>query len=325
MPTRKTPSPVRINSAKRAIAVTDQVSACLVTGTDKLQSGFGNGDCLLVDFQNLFFAVADGSERWPSASQDFLRRLANALSSGYRPKKKDEWLELVNTIYARQSYIHKTTFSGVAISGEIGRKVVYIIHGGDSLILLLNLRTGRADYHTCADMNFAGRIKELSYVTRIPLGAAPYRLIIASDGLADVARLLGQTIEEMCINAVFRFPVHEVPDRLDRFFLERKRGLRYDDIGIITLDPERISRDNGLCFLIGGTSPQEEGLFQEEKGSSRVHDTWIDVSRCDSASDELRIAGIRVMERELEVPSHETNKRERTAPDDQRKSRIQSS
>ncbi|MDQ1329868.1 MAG: hypothetical protein QG578_130, partial [Thermodesulfobacteriota bacterium] len=45
------------------------LSALLVTGSDKVESGFGNGDCLLLDFSRLIFAVSDGSERYTQASR----------------------------------------------------------------------------------------------------------------------------------------------------------------------------------------------------------------------------------------------------------------
>jgi hypothetical protein len=271
------------------------MSACLVTGTDKIKSGFGNGDCILVDFQNLFFAVADGSERWPTASLNFLQRLANTLSREPRPIEENEWLDLVNTVYARQSYNHKTTFSGMAISQEEGRQTATIIHGGDSLILFFDLGTGKVVYQSNADMNFAGRAKGLSKVIRFPLGNNPYRLIIASDGLADLARLQEQTIEQMCADALFRFPVHEIPERLDRFLLRRQGGMEHDDIGIIVLDPERIATNHGPCLLMGGTSPRDEAIFQEEKRNARIPDAWLDASRFEKAPEELGVAGIRVL------------------------------
>ena len=300
MPEEKTPYPIRINSAKRAMAVPDLMSACLVTGTDKIRSGFGNGDCLLVDFENLFFAVADGSDRWSPASLDLLLRLAKALSQKPGPSKKKEWLDLVNTVYARQSYNHKTTFSGLAISRQPGQQRTIIIHGGDSLILFLNLRTGKFEYQSYADMNFAGRTKRLSKATLIPLRNDPYRLIIASDGLADLARLQGQTIEQMCADILFRFPVHEIPEQLDRYLLRGQGAMEYDDIGIIVLDPERIEPREGPSILMGGTSPRDEGMFQEEKRNARIRDAWLDASMFEAASEELEIAGIRVVGKGVE-------------------------
>jgi hypothetical protein len=300
MAEERIPYPVRINRAKRAIAVPDGMSACLVTGTDKIRSGFGNGDCLLVDFQNRFFAVADGSDRWTTASMDFLYRLANSLSHEPRPTKESEWLGLVNTVYASQAYTQKTTFSGIAISREKGRQIVHIIHGGDSLIVILNLMTRKIEYKSCADMNFAGRTKRLSNVRSIPLGNYPYRVIIASDGLADLARLRRQGIEQMCADVLLHIPVHNVPEQLDRFLQYRKGGIEHDDIAIIVLNPEKMEPNLGPCLLIGGTSPRDERVFQEKKRNARIQDNWLDTSRLEIPPEELHIAGIRVVGRGTE-------------------------
>ncbi len=82
---------IQINCAKRAIIVPGQASACLITGTDKLENGYGNGDCLLLDLDNLFLAVSDSSDRWPTASRSFLGRLAKNLSQAPAPPEtRDE-------------------------------------------------------------------------------------------------------------------------------------------------------------------------------------------------------------------------------------------
>ena len=141
--------PIRINCAKRAIIVPNQASACLITGTDKLESGYGNGDCLLLDLKSRFFAVSDSSDRWPTASRDFLLRLTKNLSQAEMPPvTREQWRTLVNAAYARQPYNHRATYTGVTIHQQDGRPTAIISHGGDSLVLVLNTETKTVKFQT---------------------------------------------------------------------------------------------------------------------------------------------------------------------------------
>lgn len=275
-PEQKAPCPFSINSARRAIKVRDGLAACLVTGNDKIASGFGNGDCILIDMHNLFFAVADASDRFPTASRELLRRLAHELERGRTPEDEREWLEKVNTAYAVQPYVQKTTFSGVALSNRSGRETAYIIHGGDSLVFVVNMDRGRVEYTTGSDMNFAGRINKLSEAQRFFLEGGQYRIILASDGLADLARLAKTNIEELCVEVLGRCPLDELPDRFLRILSRGcvKHG-GHDDISIIGLDPAKLEPGLGGPVLVGGTSPVEESQFQSGLRSSQFPDAWI--------------------------------------------------
>ena len=56
---------VEINPSKRILKLPGALCGGISTGSDKIRSGYGNGDCLYFDFEHLVFAVADGSERFP--------------------------------------------------------------------------------------------------------------------------------------------------------------------------------------------------------------------------------------------------------------------
>ncbi len=285
---------IRINAAKRAIVAPHRLSACLVTGTDKVRRRYGNGDCLLLDLGSGFFAVADGSERWPSASSDFLRRLAGRFSRGPRPVGGEAWLREVNEAYASQHLFQTTTFSGVAVEGERGAQTLRVLHGGDSRILLFNLQTRRVEYVSSPDMNFAGRAPALSRVVSLPLKEDSYRLIMATDGIGDLARLSGQRVETLCIEALLRFQVHEIPERLMEFLARRRGKAEHDDIGIVALDPGAVADFQGGQFLLGGTTPAEEERFQRLRGDV-LRDRWISPAEGNFLADDLELAGIRVL------------------------------
>jgi len=145
---------IQINCAKRAIRIHDQISASLYTGSHKLESGFGNGDCVLLDFNNLFFAISDSTDRWPDASLNFIFRLVEELEKQKTPVTGEEWLDIVNGLYATQKYLYRATFSGIALGRYQKDRIATIVHGGDSIILIVNKERKEIRYMTDADMNF---------------------------------------------------------------------------------------------------------------------------------------------------------------------------
>ena len=66
---------IEINASQRTVKCGNAVCGSIITGTDKIRSGYGNGDCLYLDFMHGVFAVADATERFPWASRDLLNRL----------------------------------------------------------------------------------------------------------------------------------------------------------------------------------------------------------------------------------------------------------
>jgi hypothetical protein len=112
---------IGINASKRILKIKKSICGGIITGTDKIRSGFGNGDCLFFDFDHMVFAVADGTERFPWASRDLLKRLSETLSRIGAPVTAQGWKDLINgEVYSGQKYQHKTTFSCVAMRSDRG-------------------------------------------------------------------------------------------------------------------------------------------------------------------------------------------------------------
>jgi len=99
--------PVMINPAKRMVKQKGSLSALVITGSDKVENGFGNGDCLLLDFSRLIFAVSDGSERYPQASRILLERFAEVLSEQDISPDISVLKKSIEAIYTGQKYTHK--------------------------------------------------------------------------------------------------------------------------------------------------------------------------------------------------------------------------
>jgi hypothetical protein len=265
---------VLVNRAKRAVIKPRELGACIVTGTEKIRSGFGNGDCLMLDFRNLVFAVSDATERYPAASFSLLSRFAERLARDGTPDNETAWRKLLNDVYEGQKFHHKATLSCVAVRKEAGTTTACVCNGGDSITLLINLTTRSAEYATTADMCFAGRTRELLCVDEIPLENDGYGFIIASDGITDTARLSGRTLERVSGSVLSRVPLHEIPEGLAEYLEGLPGPAEYDDIGLIAFSPTALEAADYPTILVGGTTPVEEVTHLESVSDKVIDDTW---------------------------------------------------
>ncbi|MDD4242552.1 MAG: hypothetical protein PHG54_14080 [Smithellaceae bacterium] len=266
------------------------------TGSDKIRSGYGNGDCLYFDFEHLVFAVADGTERFPWASRDLLQRLSERLSRSGSPETVRDWKDMMNTeIYAGQKYQHKTTFSSVALRRE-GQDVFLIIaNGGDSVVTVMDGLTGKIRRQTGRNMDFAGRSKEIVDVTEHRVPDPNHRVLLSTDGFDDVWRFCHR-----------RSLVGSARDVLERVgldgvgevifgMLEGQRGrFEYDDVGFILLDPGAVERVKGKALIMGGTRPFEEKHYRLQY-TPQAYDRWIPDAQWAGQEEMLAGAGIRVL------------------------------
>lgn len=267
---------IEINASQRTVKCGNAVCGSVITGTDKIRSGYGNGDCLYFDFKHGVFAIADATERFPWASRDLLNRLSETLSLRGTPGSSEGWKDLMNAqVYSAQKYQHKTTFSCVALDREGEGGGMVVIHGGDSVVTVINPADGSLLYQTGPDMNFAGRSLGITDVSEHRYGDRNVRVIISSDGFGDLFRFClrqkliknaaqafsGNTLAGVCGN------IHEV--------LDNNRGrFEHDDIGFILIDPFRAVNIRGPKILIGGTRPNEEKRFLEG-ASSGPRNRWV--------------------------------------------------
>jgi len=268
---------ILVNRAKRAVVKPRQLGACIVTGTDKIRSGFGNGDCLMLDFRNLVFAASDAAERFPAASYALLSRLADRLARDGAPENEADWRELLSAVYEPQKYHQKATLSCVAIRREGGATRACVSHGGDSIVLLVNLKTRRVEYTTSADMCFAGRARELLCIKDLPVANEGYGFVIASDGIMDAARLAGRTLERISGSVLSRFPIHEIPRGLAEYLDGLRGPAEYDDIGLIVFSLAELEATDHPTILVGGTSPAEEVSYLERIAENLIDDIWTTV------------------------------------------------
>lgn len=285
-----------INPSRRILKIPGTLCGGISTGTDKIRSGFGNGDCLYFDFEHLVFAVADGTERFPWASRDLLNRLSESLSRSGSPDTVDGWKDMMNReIYSGQKYQHKTTFSCAAIKPEGNDVHLIIAHGGDSAVTVMNSKTGSICKQTKRDMNFAGRSKEILDVTGYRVTDLDSRVFISTDGFNDVWRFcLRQSLLGGASDVFGRYPVDGICEMIHSVLEENEGRFEYDDIGFIIIDPFRVEKIRETAVMIGGTRPYEEKQFRE-KNLQGPYDQWISGLQWKEHTDVLTQSGIRIL------------------------------
>ena len=286
-----------INPSKRMLKMPDTVCGGISTGTEKIRSGYGNGDCLYFDFDHLVFAVADGTERFPWASRDLLTRLAESLARWGSPDTAHGWKDMMNAeIYAGQKYQHKTTFSCVAIRRDGERVFLVIAHGGDSAVTVMNSVTGSISHQTGRNMNFAGRSKEIVEVTEYRVPDRTARVFLSTDGFDDVWRFcMRQSLLGGARDVFARYPVDGICEMISSILDENQGRFEYDDIGFILLDPHRMERIEGKAVMMGGTRPYEENKYRSEFASGG-YDRWVTDGQWQDHHDEFALAGIHVLD-----------------------------
>ncbi len=277
------------------VSLGERAGAILVTGTDKIRSGYGNGDCVMMDSDHSVFALSDSTERYSRASRDFLERLHTALMAKGVPYNIDAWCTLVNEVYAAQDYQHKTTFSCATLRKGTDGIIMTALNGGDSSIAVVHGKSKAIEYMSRPDMNFAGRSTKISHVAEVNL-SHDCLVVIYSDGLADVARYAGTSVTELIVDVsgkgVEEFPVYT------REIIEKISGdprIEYDDIALLIFDPFACCGKGDGVIIMGGSTPQEEMRYQKNVRPSTEWDRWMEVDEIIGNDALARECSIRII------------------------------
>ena len=272
-----------LNPYRRALRLPGRLGACLVTGTEKIRCGYGNGDCLLLDFRNGIFAVADATERFPQASRMLLERLAAEISGAGPPANASEFETLLSRVWSQQKFIHKTTLSCLVLLDDEEGRAALLANNGDSSIIALNANNGTTLVRTAVDMNFAGRSRRPNPVTKIALNQPGTTIVLATDGLSDIGDIRAAGIAAK-------------PDHLSRWIGECKRSksevLEIDDIGVIAVAAAYLPADCDTVIM-GGTRPGRETNFVRSSRPKAAMDRWESIAAWQQSPELMDLAGIR--------------------------------
>lgn len=275
-----------LNPYRRTVCLKGSLGACLVTGTEKIRCGYGNGDCLLLDFRHRLFAVADASERFTQASYLLVEQLIEAVLESGPPETEPEFNALLERVWSRQPFIHKTTLSCVRLMDSPGSPVAMIANNGDSSVRVIDPATHRVLYRTCADMNFAGRSKHPNPVVTRPLKGTGSVLMLATDGISDVRKNS---------NTGMTNPPHRLGGWITRRVRRASPKREIDDIGAMALTAGAMTDTAGEILIMGGTQPAVETAFGRLDGQATALDRWRPIKAWKSCPDLLATAGIRIV------------------------------
>jgi len=287
---------VEVNPFLRILKMPGALSGGISTGSDKIRSGYGNGDCLYFDFEHLVFAVADGSERFPWASRDLLQRLSESLSRSGSPETVRDWKDMMNSdVYAGQKYQHKTTFSCVAFRREGEAVTLIIANGGDSVVTVMDGLTAKISRQTGRNMDFAGRSRRIVEVMEHRVSDRNVRVLLSTDGFDDVWRFcLRRSLVGSAREVLERVPLDGIGEKIFGILKEQRGRFEYDDVGFILLDPNAVQRLKGRALIMGGTRPFEEECYRQQY-TPEAHNRWLPDAQWDEQEEMLAGAGIRVL------------------------------
>ena len=278
--------PILVNEYRRAIRCPGFLGA-RVKGSRHRSAGVG--DCILLDFKRGFFAVADASDRNPLASREFMVMFSGMLKNmeNLNPHRVFNPLEITNIqgqladesqqLLAALPFRAGTTFTGVLIVTGSDSKIGIVLHSGDSLMLLYDVEKQTACQFTNNNFWMVGRSERFFQIEVLPIHPE-MRLLLATDGINDIPTPTGCARDEMILDLFETSCVDEVPDRL--LHDDHTSKGRWDDAAIIAINPFQAVPLKGT-LIVGGTSREEEIMFEEKRKKALIEDQYKALSLSD--------------------------------------------
>ena len=276
---------VLFNPRSRSIRWSGIAGARIRPGTISSRDGSGMGDCVLMDFRKGLFAVSDSSNRFPTASRRFLRKLARGMESVPSPdpgktSSLDEFdrfsraiIDTSEEVLRTIPYTESCTFTGVLVARtEVGKRGI-LLHTGDSLLLEINRRTSASRSMTTSNFWMVGKSKRFFQVDEIEIPPETI-FLLATDGVADLNSQDRVDRYESIVDFAKRYPVDEIPDRLvEAIDLQQATT---DDLVIVAIDPDRL-RWSETTIVLGGTEEREERGYRKKCSQNFYEDGYVPI------------------------------------------------
>jgi hypothetical protein len=157
------------------------------------------------------------------------------------------------------------------------------------MVIVADSSDGSIIFNTIPDMNFAGRSKNVPGISTLALKDRKFRVIIATDGFAEVLNKIEKHKQGKLPKWLFNGPACGITGKVYGKIKRNKPD--YDDIGMMVIDPFDITRED-KSILVGGTSPHQEAFFASccsDWGSG-----WIKKNKWRDNEESLEAAGIAI-------------------------------
>ena len=280
-----------LNRYRRALRFPGFVGGRILGGYGSSSLQAGVGDCALFDFSSGLFAVADGSDRNPSASRHFLAMFSKTIKQllhdpAGTTRSAREVSNIKETLSAESEKLLCSmpfgtgcTFTGVLLLRTPEGIGAILMHTGDSLLITCDLHTSRACQSTVDNFWLVGRSQRFFQIEIIEVSDST-RLLLATDGLSGIPFPAGTTREGFILSLFETCSPDEVPDRI--LGNAGPPSVGRDDASVIAVNP------SALVYLprhliLGGTGIYEERIYQEERARGILDDQYAPVQTSDEA------------------------------------------
>ncbi len=276
---------VLFNPSSRSVRWSGIAGARIRAGTISSRDRAGMGDCVLMDLRKGFFAVSDSSNRFPTASRRFLRKLTHGLDALSSPAPDRPFgaeafgrfarsvIDTAEGVLQTIPYTESCTFTGVLVAKtEAGRRGV-LFHTGDSLLYQVNRESNASKILTTSNFWMVGKSKRFFQVDELEIEPETI-FILATDGVSDLNSQDRVERHESLVDLVGRYPVEEIPDRLVEAIDMQQTAT--DDLVILALDPERL-RLSETTILLGGTEEGEEKHYRNRCSQAFYKDGFVPI------------------------------------------------
>ena len=275
--------PMLLNKNRRSFRIPGFLGARLQGKSSGAENCPGVGDCLLLDLSKGFFAVADASDRNPTASRDFMKMFSkmllgiDALCANY-VYEDEEVVALQEQIKGKAELLLQSlsfgdgcTFTGILILKTGKGLLGLLLHTGDSFLLACDLQSGNTRQLTKDNFWMVGRSQHFFQIEELHINTDT-RLLLATDGFGNIPVPEKMSREEYVLKLFDSLSVDEIPDS----FFDRVDNLdtAWDDTALIAIDPSAMARFPGCC-IVGGTSSAEEKAFCEKINQGIYKDQYL--------------------------------------------------
>jgi|GEM_PF-926949 len=272
---------IYINRMKRSVIAPGQFGVRLMTASGSDVEQKGNGDAYLIDLQRRIFAVADSPDWTPTSSRQFLEQFVQHMDELFLPSEDavlsefgeealvKSILEHVNILMKEIDYFARTTFTCLFLLPS-GNSHGLMLNCGDSCLFKIDLAQESAVQMNSTDLHFVGRSSKIAQHSMISFDTHT-RFMLTSDGIQALNRL-PTDFKTILLKGASQGAVERIPDYLIDHCGQQITF--YDDIVIITLDPNTIRSCNRL-LIDGGTDRREERERESRIAGGNYPDEYV--------------------------------------------------